>query len=98
MIPLHFKNTDQFEILFRSKTLKVSDGIVSGIEKALQENKKTADLFQLTFEGVDHSYEISLNRVEWKAALENCLDHYHHLELADKQIDCWKLLELVKVW
>ena len=98
MVPLHFKNTDEFEILFKSKTLKVTDTIVSGIEKAMKENKKTAELFELTFEGNDTMYEVSLNKSEWKNALENCLDHYHQLELADQQIETWKLLEAAKVW
>ena len=98
MVKLHFKNTDKFEILFRSKTLKVTDAIVSGIEKAMQANKKQANLFEITFEEIETAYEISLNRSEWTNALENCLDHYHSLELADQQIETWKLLEAAKVW
>jgi|TARA_R100000027_G_C2233912_1_gene89982 cystathionine beta-lyase family protein involved in aluminum resistance len=98
MIPLHFKNSDEFEILFRAKTLKVTDSIVSGIEKAMQNNRPKADLFQITFEGYDTAYEVSLSKSEWKHALESCLDHYHKLELADQQIETWKLLEAAKVW
>lgn len=98
MIPLHFKSSDEFEILFRSKTLKVTDSIVSGIEKAMQNNRPKADLFSITFEGYDTAYEVSLSKSEWKHALESCLDHYHKLELADQQIETWKLLEAAKVW
>jgi len=98
MIKLHFKNTDKFEILFRSRTLKVTDAIVSGIEQAMQDNKKQANLFEITFEEVETAYEVSLNRSEWQSALENCLDHYHSLEMADQQIETWKLLEAAKVW
>ena len=98
MVKLHFKNTDKFEILFRSKTLKVTDAIVLGIEKAMLANIKQANLFEITFEDVETAYEISLNRSEWTNALENCLDHYHSLEMADQQIETWKLLEASKVW
>jgi len=98
MVKLHFKNTDKFELLFRSKTLKVTDAIVLGIEKAMLNNKKQANLFEITFEEVETAYEVSLNRSEWQSALENCLDHYHSLDLADKQINTWKLLEAAKVW
>lgn len=98
MIPLHFDSTDKFEILFRSKSVKVTDAIVSGIEKAMQENKSSADLFHITFEDVDTAYDVSISKAEWKHALESCLDHYHQLELADQQIETWKLLEAAKVW
>ena len=41
---IHFNTTSEFEKLFKSKSKSVTDSIVSGIEKALQENKKTAYL------------------------------------------------------
>jgi len=97
MVKLHFNTTDEFEGLFKRKTLSVTRSIIQGIEKAVQNRKKTAPLFEITFEEVDMMYEISLPRSQWQFALENCLEHLHTEDLADEQIDCWKLLEAIKV-
>lgn len=98
MVKLHFNNTQEFEGLFKDKTLSVTRSIISGIEKAMQSNKRTAPLFEITFDEVDMMYEISLPKSQWQPALENCLEHLHTEELADEQIDCWRLLEAVKAW
>ena len=44
MVNLHFETAEEFEDLFKRKSIKVTDAIVSGIEKALTENKKSAPL------------------------------------------------------
>lgn len=98
MIKLHFETTAEFEGLFKSKKIAVTDGIVNGIEDAMKRNVKSADLFQLSFGDSDMMYELSLPRSQWVNALESCLDHYHELQMADEAIDCWKLLEAAKVW
>ena len=95
---LHFNSTEEFESLFKTKTLSVTRAIVSGIETAMQNSKRTAALFEITFEQVDMMYEISLPQSQWQVALEKCLEHFHTEDLADEQIDTWKLLEAVKVW
>ena len=53
MVRLHFRDTKDFEGLFKNKKRNVTDGIVSGIEEAMKHNKKSAPLFQLTFDTVD---------------------------------------------
>lgn len=98
MVKLHFETTEEFEGLFRSKKKSVTDGIVLGIEEAMQGNKRTAGLFEVTFEQAEMMYEISLPSSQWVQALEKCLEHYHTLGLADEQIDTWKLLEAAKSW
>jgi len=98
VVKLHFNTTQEFEGLFKRKTLSVTRSIISGIEEAMQKNKRTAPLFEITFEEVDMMYEISLPKSQWKFALENCLEHLHSEELTDEQIDCWKLLEVVKLF
>ena len=98
MVRLHFRDTKDFEGLFKNKKRNVTDGIVAGIEAAMQKNKRSAPLFQLTFDTVDRAYEISLPQSQWVNALEKCLEHYHALDLTDQQIDCWKLLEAAKAW
>jgi len=98
MVKLHFESTGDFESLFKSKKKSVTDSIVMGIEEAMQKGKRTANLFEVTFAQADMMYEISLPKSQWQQALEQCLEHYHSLDLADEAIDTWKLLEAVKVW
>ena len=49
MVKLHFNSTDEFEVLFKRKTLSVTRSIIQGIEKAMQGNKRSAELFEITF-------------------------------------------------
>jgi hypothetical protein len=98
VVKLHFKSTEEFEGLFTNKTLAVTRGIVQGVEKALQKNVRSAPLFDISFENAENTYEISLPKSQWVPALESCLEHLHAKELADEQIDCWKLLEAAKAW
>lgn len=98
MVKLHFNTTEEFDVLFKSKTKSVTDSIVLGIEKAMQEGKRTANLFEITFADSERMFEISLPKSQWEQALEQCLEHYHSLDLANESIDTWKLLEAAKVW
>ena len=97
MVKLHFEDASQFETLFKKKTKDVTDAIVLGIEIAIANNKKTASLFEISFQDAEQIFEVTLPKSQWQVSLESCLDHYHKLEETDKQIDTWKLLELVKV-
>lgn len=98
MVKLHFTSTEEFEGLFKRKNISVTRSIVQGIEEAMQGNKRTALLFEITFEEADTMYEISLPQSQWVIALESCLEHLHAQNLADEEIDCWKLLEAAKSW
>lgn len=95
---LHFNSTEEFEHVFKSKKKSVTDSIVRSLEQAILEQKRTAKLFEITFEDVDLMYEISLPRSQWTTALEQCLEHYRTLDLTDEQIDTWKLLEAAKTF
>ena len=98
MVKLKFTNTSEFETLFRKKTKAVTDGIVMGLENALSNRNKSADLFSISFEDVELAYEITLPQSEWTTALQSCLDFYHEKgDETDKCIDTWKLLEACKV-
>ena len=98
MVKLHFNTTDEFGVLFKRKSLSVTRSIIQGIEDAMQKNKRTAPLFEITFEHADNMFEISLPKSQWVTALESCLEHLAAEELPDEQIDCWKLLEAAKSW
>lgn len=95
---LHFNSTKEFEQLFKNKSTKVTNQIVSGIEKAMMGGHRSAVLFEITFEDYDRVFEISLPFSQWEVSLTSCLDHYHELNMPDEAIDTWKLLEAVKVW
>ena len=56
MINLKFSSTEEFETLFRKKNTQVTDGIVLGIEKALTNQKKQAELFNISFVLIHGSY------------------------------------------
>ena len=98
MKKIHLKNTEEFENLFKNKTLKITDHIVEGISEAMEQNIKVADLFEVSFEGEEMVYEISLPQSQWATALQSCLDIYHKEGLSDECIDTWKLLETAKLW
>lgn len=98
MVKLHFENTNEFEKLFRTKDESITDAIVEGIQDAISFHKKTANLFQISFENVDLVYEISLPSSQWDVALENCLEHYRNIEQSDKAIDTYLLQKDVREW
>ena len=98
MVKLHFESPQEFETLFSKNNIKVTNAIVKSIQDAMTSGKRSALLFEITFEEHDNLYEISLPQSQWSTALQSCLDHYHRLDMADQAIDTWKLLEAAKVW
>ena len=98
MVKLHFESPQEFETLFSKNNIKVTNAIVKSIQDAMTSGKRSALLFEITFEEHDNLYEISLPQSQWSTALQSCLDHYHKLDMADQAIDTWKLLEAAKVW
>ena len=98
MVKLHFESPQEFETLFSKNNIKVTNAIVKSIQDAMTSGKRSALLFEITFEEHDNLYEISLPQSQWSTALQSCLDYYHKLDMADQAIDTWKLLEAAKVW
>lgn len=96
MIKLQFKTPEDFHKVFTTRKEMVTDAIVNSIEDAVMKNRRTANIFEVTFEEAEQLFEIALPKIEWVQALEAALDHYHELEESDKCIDTWKLLEAVK--
>ena len=91
MKKLHFENTDEFERVFKAKDEEVTDAMVEGIQEAFSFQKKTAELFEITFKDIDLVYDITLPSTQWEIALETCLNHYRDLEQSDKAIDVYLL-------
>lgn len=98
MRKLHFENTDEFERVFKATDEEVTDAMVEGIQEAFTYQKKSAELFEITFENADLVYEITLPSTQWELALETCLNHYRDLELSDKAIDTYLLQKDIRKW
>ena len=98
MKKLEFASPEEFSEYFKGKSQDLTDAIVLAIREAVQFQRKTANLFQITFDGTDSVFEISLSKKEWVTALENCLSHYHEWEMHDDEIDTWQLIQEVKTW
>ena len=97
MKKLNFKTTEEFEEVFRGRNLEVTRAIVDAIEKAMVTRKRSAKIFEITFDGSDYLTEISLPKSQWPDALQSCLDVFHEKSLSDECIDTWKLLEASKI-
>tara|TARA_B100000497_G_scaffold12632_1_gene14406 strand:- start:667 stop:969 length:303 start_codon:yes stop_codon:yes gene_type:complete len=98
MKKLHFENTDEFERVFKAKDEEVTDAMVEGINEAFSYQKKSAELFEITFQDIDIVYEITLPSTQWEVALETCLNHYRDLEQSDKAIDVYLLQKGIRQW
>jgi hypothetical protein len=98
MKKFHFENTTEFEKVFKGTDIRITDAIVAGIQEALSFQKKTASLFEVTFDHEEIAFEISLQSGQWEIALESCLNHYREIEEADKAIDTYLLQKEVRKW
>lgn len=98
MKKLVFKSENEFAQLFKEKSPEIADGIVSGIKDALMYQKRSAELFELHFEGHDFTYEITLPKGDWKTALENCREKYREWDMPDEAIDTHLLLKEIDLW
>lgn len=97
MKKLVFETTEEFEKVFKTSSLEVTNAIAAAIEDAVIHRKSSAKCFDITFQNHDERFEISLPKSEWVGALNSCLDFYHKNECFDKAIDTWKLVEAVKI-
>ena len=98
MKKLHFQNTEEFERLFKTKDTVITDAITEAINEAYKFQKKTAKLFEVSFEDAEVAYDISLPSTQWEIALESCLEHYRKEEESDKAIDTFLLQKEVRKW
>jgi hypothetical protein len=98
MKKLTFQSPDEFNEYFKGKSPELTNIIVSCIREAMLFNKKTAQLFEISFDGMDTVFEISLTKNQWVVALQNCLSHYEEWEMGDDAIDTYLLIKDVKAW
>lgn len=98
MKQLNFSTQEEFENAFKVNSPNVAHLIVAAIKEALQFQKKTAQLFEITIGDSDHSYEITLPKKEWKKALTNITEKYRKWDLADEAIDAYLLTKEIDLW
>lgn len=98
MKQLHFESAYDFAEFFKEKSPEITVAIYSAIKEAVQFQKKTAKLFEISIEDQDSVFEISLPKNQWETALGNCLKHFEEWEMTDDAIDTWQLIQQVKEW
>ena len=98
MKKLAFQSPDEFNEYFQGKNPELTNLIVNAIREAMSFNKKSAQLFEISFDGVDTIFDISLTKSQWVVALENCLSHYEEWSMGDDAIDTYLLIKDVKAW
>jgi hypothetical protein len=92
---LNFESLEDFNKLFEKDSRMITDEIVKSIEEALNFQKGTAKLFTISIANEEHSFEVTLPKSQWEAALESCLDKYSKWEEADASIDTYLLKKRV---
>jgi len=90
---LKVEGINEFSDMFREKDVEMTTSIRDSIQEALEQNKRTANLFEVEFEGVETIMEISLPKSQWKVALDNCLKHYEEWEMGDDALDTYLVLK-----
>lgn len=90
-----FETPEEFDAFFTGKNVQVTEAIIDGIRVAIKAKKKHADLFEVTFEGADTAFDISLPSTEWPQALAKCLEIYEQAEMYDDAIDTYQLIKQV---
>jgi hypothetical protein len=98
MKKIHFDSPEEFRKYFSGKSPELTGIIVDAIRESMQFQKRTADLFEVTWEDSDSVFEISLPKNQWVTALETCLKHYEEWEMGDDALDTYLLIKDVKAW
>lgn len=62
---------------------------INGIEDAIKNNNKSAILFLLG----NSDAHIEVNKVDWKIALESCIEHYAAVEQYELCVDIKELID-----
>ena len=96
MKKINIESIEDLDALSKEKTLDMTDTIKNSIQQAHSSKKRTAQLFEIHIQGTDSAFEISLTKVEWIKALENCLKHYEEWEHSDDAIDTYMLIKTLK--
>ena len=86
---LQFDTKEEASDFFKIKTKDTTDTIYRTIKEGLDKGSNSVNLFEIFFSTLEHYYEVSLPKSQWKQALEKCLEHYEDLGCVDECIDTY---------
>lgn len=88
-----FDEVTEFDTFFSGDNPEITDAIIEGIGKAIEEGLEEAELFELGFDEEDDFYTVSLEKGEWPQALSACMSKYEDSERYDDVLDAYELLK-----
>lgn len=88
-----FDEVTEFDTFFSGDNPEITDAIIEGIGKAIEEGLEEAELFELGFDEEDDFYTVSLEKGEWPQALNACMNKYEDSERYDDVLDAYELLK-----
>jgi hypothetical protein len=93
-----FNTIKDFEEAFQDlETLvDISKETVQGIVKAIDTNKKVADLYKIDIISDPHLYVVRLPKSEWESTLKNCMSYFEKADRVDETIDTFQLIKRLK--
>lgn len=98
MKKLDFNTPTDFQTYFQGKNKELTGAIVQSIGDAVMFQKKTANLFEISFNDSDTIFEINLPKNQWIVALEQCLKDYEEWGMGNEAIDTWQLKSEIAKW
>jgi len=87
------KNTEEFENLLKSRDIRISEAFVTTILKNLKSKKKYHHALSIECDEDESIYDITINKLDFKEALEKNLSIYEENERYE---DCVKIKEALK--
>lgn len=96
MKKIELASVEDINKIFATESVEITNGIRECIQEAVAENKKIVCLFEISIEGFDSVFEISLAKKEYITALENCLKLYEKWEMGDEALDTYLLIKQLK--
>ena len=96
MKKLQLTSVDEVNKVFDTQSVELTNSIRQSIQEAITESKKTVCLFEISIEGFDSVFEISLAKKEYITALENCLNLYEKWEMGNEALDTYLLIKQLK--
>jgi len=97
MKKLKIASVKDLDEIFKVESIEMITNIRDSIEEALRSNKRVAQIFEISMEDFDSTFQIELSRKDWTTALNNCLEHYEKWEMGDHALDTYLLLKEVSV-
>jgi len=84
-----FLHIQDFNETFNENNNLVCEYIIQGIDEAIGNKKKTANLFSVEFENDDYSYQVTLPSTGWSSTLSKIRDALHSRGKFDDAIEAY---------